>query len=142
MESKSISYEDDRLARIIQMLKNKGFKITAQRIAIINALLKLDKTHPTLTDIHREATKVAPTISFSTVYITVKTLEELGLVKLFSHKGDTVVETDIKPHINVILEDNKIIDIEDPEIIECIKDKLAWHGIDADKFIVNIIAWK
>lgn len=136
-----MTFHDERLASIIQTLKSMGFKITAQRIAIISALLKLDKTHPTLTDIHREAVKIAPSISFSTVYMTVKTLEELGFVRLFSHKGDTVVETSVKPHINVLLKDDKIVDIEDPEMIKYIKEKLGEKGIRTEKFIVNIIAW-
>lgn len=141
MRGEAYHYGDERLASILRLLKSKGLKITAQRIAVINALLKLDKKHPTLTEIHKEASKVAPTISFSTVYITIKTLEELGLVRLFSHKGDTVVETDVKPHVNVIIGDGKIVDVEDPEIVNYIKEKLDKHGIKTDKFIVNVIAW-
>ncbi|GAB6148196.1 Fur family transcriptional regulator [Stetteria hydrogenophila] len=140
MASREVSNDiDKRLEEVIRLLKSKGFKITAQRVAIINAILKLHGKHPTLTEIHREAAKMAPMISFSTVYTTAKMLEELGLVKLFSHKGDTVVETDTNRHVNVILGDGRIIDLHDPELVKYLREKLAQHGIKSDNFIVNVI---
>ena len=126
---------------IVEMLRSRGFKITSQRIAIISSLMRLKKKHPSLMEIHREASKMAPTISFSTVYTTLKMLEELGLVRLFSHQGDTLVEVDLKPHINVILEDGRIIDIEDEDLVKCIMEKLREHGVNAKDFLVNIMVW-
>lgn len=126
---------------VVEMLRRKGFKITSQRIAIISSLMRLKKRHPSLMEIHKEASKMAPTISFSTVYTTLKMLEELGLVRLFSHHGDTLVEVDLKPHINVILEDGRIIDIEDDELVNSIVSKLREHGVEARDFLVNIMVW-
>ncbi|WCN29274.1 hypothetical protein POG21_05355 [Thermococcus kodakarensis] len=52
------------------------------------------------------------------------TLKELGLVELFSVGGETRVEINTEPHINII-EDERVIDVNDPEIIEALKRKLG-----------------
>jgi Fe2+ or Zn2+ uptake regulation protein len=127
-----------RIEEIIEGLRRRGLKVTSQRLAVIRALLNLRDKHPTMTMIHKEAMKMAPTISFSTVYTTLKTLESLGMIKLFSHHGDTVVEVNVDPHINVI-RDEEIIDVYDPELVEEIRKRLNKHGIDADKIIVNVL---
>ncbi|WP_367883746.1 transcriptional repressor [Thermococcus peptonophilus] len=65
-----------------------------------------------------------PTVSFSTLYSNLITLKELGLVELFSIEGETRVELNTEPHINLINGDS-IVDIDDPEIIEALKKRLG-----------------
>lgn len=133
------SIADLTIEEIMEELRKRGLKVTSQRLAVIRALIKLRDKHPTMTMIHEEAMKMAPTISFSTVYTTLKMLEALGMIKLFSHQGDTVVEVNPEPHINVIVDD-KIVDVRDEELVNIIRERLKKHGIDADRIIVNVIA--
>ena len=61
-------------------LREKGYKLTSQRLAIISLLSK-DMTHPGATDIYRKVRKKAPKISMSTVYYTLDMLKGEGLLK-------------------------------------------------------------
>jgi Fur family peroxide stress response transcriptional regulator len=53
--------------RLIESLRKKGYKLTAQRLEIIS-LLARDMTHPGAGDIFRKVRKRVPQISMSTVY--------------------------------------------------------------------------
>lgn len=62
-------------------------------------------------------------MSFSTLYSNVMALKELGLIEVFSVEGETRIEINTEPHVNLI-ENGEIVDLTDPEIIELIKEKL------------------
>jgi len=68
-----------RLDYMIERLKEKGFRITPQRIAIVETLASSCE-HPGVEQIYREVTKKFPTISLATVYKTITLLKELGEV--------------------------------------------------------------
>ena len=62
-------------------LESKDVKPTFQRMAVMNYLLE-NKVHPTVDMIHRSLVSQIPTISKTTVYNTLETLLESGLVKM------------------------------------------------------------
>ncbi|NLJ75809.1 MAG: transcriptional repressor [Peptococcaceae bacterium] len=69
-------------SEIIEKIKAKGFKITPQRRAIINALLTADKP-PVAKDVHKEVRNKHPGVSLDTVYRNLNLLAEIGcLVKI------------------------------------------------------------
>ncbi|WP_297551053.1 transcriptional repressor [Thermococcus sp.] len=108
--------------KAIETLRKKGYKITPQRLKLLQILEEIGKTHPSLREVHEKLRKEFPTVSFSTLYSNVITLKELGLVELFSLDGETRIEVNTRPHINII-DDKRIIDINDSEIIETIERK-------------------
>ncbi len=59
--------------------KDKGFKLTPQRIAIFE-YLEGNTDHPSAEDIYTGVKKKHPTISFATVYNTVQALRDKGEV--------------------------------------------------------------
>lgn len=61
--------------------KANGLKITPQRTAIFQELLKA-KDHPTAESIHKRIVKKIPNISFDTVNRTLSTFSEIGLIKV------------------------------------------------------------
>lgn len=65
------------MERIIDRYKGKGFKLTPQRLAILQ-YLEGNTSHPTAEDIYRNIKKVYPTVSFATVYNTLEALRERG----------------------------------------------------------------
>ncbi|MDP2690656.1 MAG: transcriptional repressor [Deltaproteobacteria bacterium] len=65
------------MEKIINRYKGKGFKLTPQRIAILQ-FLEGNTSHPTADDIYREIRKKHPTVSFATVYNTVQALKDRG----------------------------------------------------------------
>ena len=108
--------------KALEKLKENGYKLTPQRLKLLDVLEETGKSHPSLNDLLEEVRKDFPTMSFSTLYSNLQTLRELGLVELFSLGGETRVELNTKPHINLISE-GEIIDLNDPEIIEAIQRK-------------------
>lgn len=127
----------DNYEKMIEGLKEKGCRLTPQRLEIIKAIAKCENKHPALNDLMKDVKKVLPTVSFSTLYNTVMKFEEIGLVHLFSINGETRVETKVKPHINLIdRKSGKIKDMDDAELLNLIKKK-----IKSDDIIVNIIVY-
>ena len=110
---------------VLRKLKENNLKLTPQRIETIYVLAKIGHKHPSLKEILTEVAKKVPTISFSTLYTIIKTLEDLNLIKTFDINGETRVEINIKPHVNFIFnETGEIRDIEDPELLEHLKKEV------------------
>jgi Fur family peroxide stress response transcriptional regulator len=64
---------------ISDKLKNKGLKVTPQRIAILEAIYKLEG-HPTADNIIEYIRKTNPSIATGTVYKVLDVLVEHGLI--------------------------------------------------------------
>jgi len=64
----------------IQKLRSEGFKLTPQRLAVIRYMLG-NTEHPSALKIHKELKRRYPTLSFSTVYNTLSTLEQINEVQ-------------------------------------------------------------
>lgn len=88
--------------RLIEKYREKGLKMTPQRIAIIS-YLEDNKTHPTADDIYRRVKEEYPTISFATVYNTVEALCSLGTLMELSIDSERKHYDPVKePHHHVI----------------------------------------
>jgi Fur family transcriptional regulator, peroxide stress response regulator len=114
-EMKMISKED-----LIGQLKEKGLKITPQRLAIIDALVENRRLHPGANLIYTEARKKAKRVSLSTVYATLKEFSEKGMVKqLEFDRMENRYEGNLSEHINLICKRcGAIIDYNLPPTIE------------------------
>ena len=67
----------DRLNSMLGKLKEHNFRITPQRVAILNELASSD-THPSVENVYEQVKKNFPTTSRATVYKTVALLKELN----------------------------------------------------------------
>lgn len=86
---------------ITSLLRDQGFKVTPQRLAIYQALAST-KSHPSAEMIFNELQPVYPTMSLATVYKTIEILRELGLVQILNAGEDSFrydARTDSHPHI-------------------------------------------
>ncbi len=75
-------------ALLTKMLRDKGFKVTPQRLAIYNILVKT-KEHPNAEMIFNQLQPHYPTMSLATVYKTVEILQEIGLVQILNVGEDS-----------------------------------------------------
>jgi len=83
-------------------LKEKGYKLTSQRLEIINILSK-ETTHPGAMDILKRVRKKAPQISMSTVYYTLDILKKEGLIREIAfYDKDNRYDVNISNHLNLI----------------------------------------
>lgn len=77
---KKYSFDIDDLGNL---LKDKGLKPSVQRMKILEYLLKAEN-HPAVDEIYMALTKEIPTLSKTTVYNTLKSLEEAGIVRILN----------------------------------------------------------
>lgn len=105
---------------LIRQLKEKGLKITPQRLAIIDALAENSTMHPGATLIFNEVKKKAKRVSLSTVYATLKELSESGLIKALEFdRMENRYDADLSEHLNLICKRcGAIFDFNLPATIE------------------------
>ena len=105
---------------LIGQLKEKGLKLTPQRLAIIDVLVENCDRHPGVTLIFNEARKKAKRVSLSTVYATLKEFSENGLIKqLEFDRMENRYDVDLSDHINLICKRcGTIIDYDMPAPLE------------------------
>jgi Fe2+ or Zn2+ uptake regulation protein len=83
-------------------LREKGYKLTPQRKAIIDLLAK-DMSHPGAADILKKIRKTVPQVSMSTVYYTLEILKKEGLIQeLEFYDRDNRYDVNVMNHINLI----------------------------------------
>jgi Fur family peroxide stress response transcriptional regulator len=93
-------------------LKEKGFKLTPQRLAVIE-YLEGNSSHPSAADLFKEVKKRYPMISFATVYNTLRILGEAKEIKALTIGFDKVnFDPNTEQHDHFLCQKcGKIIDI-------------------------------
>jgi len=71
------------MEKVMTQMKEEGLKMTPQRMAVFK-LLRDKKTHPSAEMIYSELKHEYPTMSVATVYNTLSTLAEAGLIQELS----------------------------------------------------------
>ena len=140
-----------RFEIIIQKLRDKGHKITPQRLAIVKILAK-SEGHPSVENIHGEIKKDFPTMSLATVYKNISLIKSIGEVLELgfpdgSNRYDGNKPT---PHPHVIcIECKKIVDPDLHNLDEIKKEvaletnfKILNHRLDFFGICSNCMAEK
>ena len=101
--------------KLIDGIREKGYKLTSQRLEIIK-LLSHDRSHPGAMDILQKLKKRAPKISMSTVYYTLDILKKEGLIQeLEFYDRDNRYDVNVSSHINLVCRKcGKIEDLAEP----------------------------
>ncbi len=87
--------------KVTTLLREKGFKVTPQRLAIYNVLSQTT-AHPSAEMIYNELQTYYPTMSLATVYKTIDILREIGLVQILNVGEDSFrYDATIDPHPHV-----------------------------------------
>lgn len=104
--------------RLKTNLKEKGYKLTPQRRAIVDIIIDNEGNHLTVEELYDEVKKECPEIGLATVYRTVQLLEELGTIcKINLNDGcnryELVHENEHHQHHHLICtECGRIIEVE------------------------------
>ena len=104
---------------LFALFRKNGYKVTTQRLAIYK-FIKTREDHPTADQIYQGLKINYPTFSLGTIYKTLHTLNELGLIQeLGFENGSIRYDPDITPHINVVCTScGKIYDYKSKKIDE------------------------
>ena len=97
----------------IDSLKKSNFKITPQRLTVIDYVRSHSPGHFTAEEIFNSIKSEEPTITLATVYNILKALQSSGTVKTFETGGSTWFETNTDFHGNFVCSNcGKIYDID------------------------------
>lgn len=111
--SKSVLHHATNLMRSTKM------RVTAQRVAVIEYLLK-SKDHPTADDIYQALEHKFPSISPATIYNNLRVLCDMGLVREMSYSNmPSRFDGNTTDHYHIICDDcGQIIDFHYPILEE------------------------
>lgn len=114
-------------------LKRAGLRLTDQRAQICAYLAETER-HPTPYEVYHELARTDPDISRATVYNTLNTLQQLGVIVELSFGADhTHYDTDPTPHANLIcLRCHSIVDYHGDLPLTAMRERIvAETGFDA-----------
>ncbi len=103
--------------RILDDLNKSGLKITPQRMAVLEVLIK-SKDHPTAESIHRQVSESIPGISITTIYNTLDTFVEKHLVGRVKTDADVMRYEPVTEHHHHLYSSasDRMEDYYDPEL--------------------------
>lgn len=116
---------------VTALLRDKGFKVTPQRLAIYNVLAHT-KAHPSAEMIFQQLQPHYPTMSLATVYKTIEILKEIGLVQALNVGEDSFrydANTTGHSHIRC-MKCGRVDDLEgiDPRnFVECVANSTSYR---------------
>ena len=110
---------------IVAALKNCGLKVTPQRIAVFDAVINL-KNHPTADNVIEFIKVNHPNIATGTVYKTLETLVQCGIIKKVKTDSDVMRYDAIteKHHHLYCSESDRIEDFYDNELSDILDNYL------------------
>jgi len=119
------------MGKLEEILAQNGLKVTPQRIAVLDALIKIHE-HPSADLIIDYIKKNHPNIAIGTVYKTLETFVEKGIVKKVKTEQDvmrydTIME---KHHHLYCAESNRIEDYYDEELNQLLEIYFEKKEID------------
>lgn len=99
---------------MLKELKEKGLKITPQRLAIIEVLVAMGNLHPSASAVYLEAKKIQKSLSLSTTYATLNQLSAHGIIKTLQFDNtENRYDSNLEEHVNLICDGcGKILDYE------------------------------
>jgi Fe2+ or Zn2+ uptake regulation protein len=105
---------------IIKQMRGRKLKITPQRLAIIEVLVKKGDLHPGARLVYEEAKKKKRSLSLSTTYATLNELSRHGIIKTLQFdRMENRYDGNLEEHINLICERcKKILDYKGPIVVD------------------------
>lgn len=122
-----------QVGEFIQRCRSRKLSVTHQRLAIYQALLRTSD-HPTAEAIFQAVRQQIPTISLATVYKTLDTLEQEGMIRKvsFSHQAAARYDVTVGRHHHLFcLECHRVEDLHDDRLdgLHISKNKAAGYQI-------------
>src|ERR1700712_1753047 len=87
-------------ARLVAALRDRGQRVTSQRLVIGRLLRELDR-HVTAEEVLRRASEQLPGVSLPTVYATLDLLTELGEARRVSVGGPVLYDPRTNDHVHL-----------------------------------------
>ncbi|WBU56823.1 Fur family transcriptional regulator [Paracoccus sediminicola] len=99
-------------------LREAGLRVTQQRLVLLSILMDA-VDHPNADELLNRAREADDSVSLATVYRTISTLEEAGLIRKLSFENEPA-----RYEIAPVAEHDHIVDIDTGEMIELASDEI------------------
>lgn len=86
---------------VVALLKPLGIRLTPQRLAIAEVVIN-SADHPTVRDIYDRVKAFFPYVTLATVYSTLTTLGEAGIVRELAFQRQSRYDANLSPHANLV----------------------------------------
>lgn len=122
-----------------ELCQQHGLAVTHQRQVIFDALAKMPD-HPSPEDVYARVKKAVPSMSLATVYKTLHTFVEHGMLRELSpHHGSMRVDWNTASHHHLICTRcKKVVDIEDEALDEIQVRRKLPKGFRVERVAVEI----
>lgn len=124
------SSPEERLRLFREALTQDGCRMTHQRLELLNELAKAED-HPDADQLFTRVRERVPTISRDTVYRTLGTLSDLGLIRRIASEGATRFDPDTTTHHHFMCERCGVVVDLDGAVVGQIAVPEAIAGIGA-----------
>jgi Fur family transcriptional regulator, peroxide stress response regulator len=114
----------------IDILRQSGLRSTPQRVAIVREVFS--RSHPTVGEVYESVRRQFPTIGLATVYNTLRSMSERGLVAELPFSSAMRFDANMTPHANLIC--RNCGEIEDVEFVPAHLDSMLQHLAQAAGF--------
>jgi Fur family peroxide stress response transcriptional regulator len=106
-----------RVEQLSQSLRDAGLRLTHQRLEILH-VIAADETHPDVESVYRVVRERVPTISLDTVYRTLATLTDRGLItRVLFTPGPARYDANPRRHHHFVCTHCGLVrDVEDAEL--------------------------
>jgi Fur family transcriptional regulator, peroxide stress response regulator len=131
---------DEQRKYFVSRCRERGVRVTAQRMAVFEALAR-DVSHPGADSLYAELRKTMPTMSLSTVYRILESLENEGLIRRVSAtSGSARYDGNLVPHQHLVCRCcGSITDFEDASLSRFRLPGGEYNGFIAEEFDVRVV---
>jgi Fur family peroxide stress response transcriptional regulator len=122
-----------------RLCREHGLPLTAQRMAVLEAVLDLDN-HPSADQVHEAVARLDPGVSRATVYRALESLARVGIITKACHPGKAIrYDSRSETHHHLVcLRCDGIIDITDERLDALPVPDTSGYGFEVSDFRVQL----
>lgn len=124
----------------ISQCRSRGLRVTTQRLEVFQTLAQNDN-HPTAESLHARLRETMPSLSLSTVYRILESLENEGLIRRVSSTNGIVrYDGNLCPHQHLVCRRcGRMTDIEDESLSQLRLPDVHSAGFSAEELDIRIV---
>jgi Fur family peroxide stress response transcriptional regulator len=131
---------DARLGQFISRCRDRGMRVTTQRLGVFQALAQNDD-HPTADSLYAKLRRSMPSLSLSTVYRILESLQDERLIRrVSSTNGIARYDANLHPHQHLVCRCcGRMTDLKDESLSRIHLPGVRFAGFVAEELDIRIV---